>query len=57
MEPDKLVGGALTLLFGGFIIWEVLKALVGSDPAFGQVVGGAILTAFVAGAVAWLKSR
>jgi len=57
MDPDELVGGALTLLVGGYVIWEVLKQFVLSDPAFGKAIGGAIVTAFVVGAVAWLKGR
>ena len=56
MSADELVESALTLLIGGFVLWEMLKALVSSDPGFGKAVGGAILAAFVVGAVAKLKS-
>lgn len=56
MSADKLVETALILLLGGFILWKILEALVSSDPGFGKVVGGAILAAFMVGAVAKLKS-
>lgn len=57
MNPDELVEGALTLLIGGYVLWEMLKSLVNSDPGFGQVVGGAILSAFLIGVAAWSRSK
>jgi len=56
MNAEGLVETAIVLLLGGYILWELFEALVSSDPGFGKVVGGAILSAFVVGAVAKLKS-
>jgi len=57
MDPEELVGGALTLLFGGYIIWEIFTELATSSPGFGQAIGWGIILAFAAGAAAWLKGK
>ena len=57
MDPEELVRGALTLLIGGYIIWEIFTEFVASSPGFGKAIGWGIILAFAAGAAAWLKGK